>query len=55
MDSSHDAGTEFERDGVEPYAALFRAEQRLDSRGDLAGGIRDAATVVDQVLQSKIL
>jgi hypothetical protein len=49
VDSTQNAGTEFERDGAEPNDALTRAEDRLTSRGDLDGGIRDAAHVVDLV------
>ncbi|MFD4412470.1 hypothetical protein [Streptomyces sp. NPDC058475] len=49
VDSTHNAGAEFERDGVEPHDPLTRAEDRLTSRGDLVGGIRDAAHVVDLV------
>jgi hypothetical protein len=44
-----DAGAEFERDGVEPSDKLARAENRLDSTGDLVGGIRDAADVVEVI------
>ncbi|MFI9155691.1 hypothetical protein [Streptomyces sp. NPDC053367] len=47
VDSTQNAGAEFERDGVEPNDPLTRAEDRLTSRGDLDGGIRDAAHVVD--------
>ncbi|MFF1604825.1 SAM-dependent methyltransferase [Streptomyces mirabilis] len=44
-----DAGAEFERDGVQPYDQLARAEERLGSTGDLDGGIRDVADVIDTV------
>ena len=44
-----DAGAEFERDGVQPYDQLARAEERLRLTGDLDGGIRDAADVIDTV------
>ncbi|MET8855540.1 hypothetical protein [Streptomyces sp. NPDC004579] len=49
VDSTQNAGTEFERDGVEPDDSLTRAEYRLTTTGDLEGGIRDVARVVDQV------
>ncbi|MFD5848155.1 hypothetical protein [Streptomyces chartreusis] len=49
--SGQDAGAEFERDGVEPSDKLARAENRLDSTGDLAGGIRDAADVVAMIAE----
>ncbi|WP_435613462.1 hypothetical protein [Streptomyces sp. bgisy159] len=37
------------RSPLEPYDQLARAENRLDSTGDLAGGIRDAADVVETI------
>ncbi|WP_435219092.1 hypothetical protein [Streptomyces sp. bgisy034] len=50
--SGQDASAEFERDGVEPTDKLARAENRLDSTGDLAGGIRDVVAMIAELLDA---
>lgn len=49
-DERQDAGTEFERGGLEPEDPSARAEERLTSTGDLNGGITDVARAIEALV-----